>query len=231
MTRLTLEHGAINLAQGFPDFPPAARGDRRRARGDRRRSQPVRVTWGSAAVRRAQRRKAARVLRPRVDPESHITVTCGVTEAITAALLALGHPGGEVVIIEPFHENYLPACDLRRRERGRSTPSSRRTTCSIPSTCGVPSPAGRAHPAQHAAQPERPGVHARGAPRASPAVHEHELVAVTDEIYEHILYDGRRARPLGSLPGMEERTMTLSGLGKTYAVTGWRVGWAIAARN
>ncbi|MGH9366076.1 MAG: pyridoxal phosphate-dependent aminotransferase, partial [Thermoanaerobaculia bacterium] len=158
-----------------------------------------------------------------------VTITCGVSEAEVAAVLALTEPGDEVVILEPWYENYLPACVLAG-VRPRFVPMrepdyaidfsllaraiNRRTRLLLLNTPG--NPTGRVLTSGELSEIAR-------------LCQRHGLVAVVDEIYEHIWYEGHRHVSLGSLPGMEDRTVTLSGLGKTYAVTGWRVGWAVAA--
>lgn len=228
MTRLALEHGAVNLAQGFPDFsPPAEVLAAAHAAIDEGHNQYA-VTWGVAPLREA----ICGVLRARYglgyDPERHVAVTCGVTEAITAALLAAVDPGGEVVIVEPFHENYLPAATFAgarasyfaleaprweldpERLRRAFSPRTRAIIVNSPHN-----PTGRVFTRE-----ELEGV--------AKLCIEHDVVAVTDEIYDRILYDGREHIPLASLPGMAERTVTIGGLGKTFAVTGWRLGFACA---
>jgi aminotransferase len=228
MTRLTLEHGAINLAQGFPDFPPppeviaAAH-----AAIDAGHNQYA-VTWGIKPLRDTLTAKLRARYGLEFDPERHIAVTCGVTEAIAAALLAAVDPGGEVVIIEPFHENYLPAAtfagasavfhalepphNVLDSEHLRRAFTSRTRAILI----NTPhNPSGRVFTRE-----ELEGV--------AKLCIEHDVVAITDEIYDRILYDGRRHIPLATLPGMAERTITIGGLGKTFAVTGWRLGYACA---
>lgn len=228
MTRLALAHGAVNLSQGFPDFPPppeivaAAH-----AALDRGENQYT-VTWGIPALREA----IARTMRARhglaFDPDRHVVVTCGVTEAICAAVLAIVDPGDEVVIVEPFHENYLPAVrfaggrevyvplepprweldpDRLRRAFG---PRTRAILLNTPHN-----PSGRVFTRE-----ELEGV--------ARLCREFGAIAITDEIYDRILYDGREHVPIATLDGMAERTVTIGGLGKTFAVTGWRLGHACA---
>ena len=147
-----------------------------------------------------------------------------------AAVLALTEPGDEVLVLEPWYENYVPACALAGAVP-RFVPLSEPGFGLDPGRLErAVTPAHAAHPRQHARQSVRPRVLARGARGRRPrSAQRHGLIAVTDEIYEHMWYDGHRHVSLASLPGMEDRTVTLSGLGKTYAVTGWRVGWAVAA--
>ena len=229
MTRLGAEVGGVNLAQGLPDFEPPPELvealERALASGE---NHQYSYTWGAPELRAAVAEKSARFngIRTSLD---EVTITCGVSEGVVAAVLALTDDGDEVVVFEPWYENYVPACALAGavpRYVPLSEPGYRldpdrleravtpRTRLVIVNTPGNPS--GRVF-----SREELEGV-ARVCAR-------HGLVAVTDEIYEHMWYDGRRHVSLGSLPGMEDRTVTLSGLGKTYAVTGWRVGWAVAA--
>lgn len=229
MTRLGAEVGGVNLAQGLPDFepPPELVEALERALATAENHQ-YSYTWGAPELRAAVAEKSARFNGIRTNADE-VTITCGVSEGVVAAVLALTEPGDEVVVFEPWYENYVPACALAGavpRYVPLSEPGYRldpdrleravtpRTRLVIVNTPG--NPCGRVF-----SREELEGV-ARVCTR-------HGLVAVTDEIYEHMWYDGRRHVSLGSLPGMEDRTVTLSGLGKTYAVTGWRIGWAIAA--
>ena len=230
MTRLGAEVGGVNLAQGLPDFepPPELVAALERAL-EREENHQYSYTWGARELREAVAAKSERFNGIRADPETEVTITCGVSEGVVAAVLALTEPGDEVIVFEPWYENYVPACALAgavprfvplsepgyRLDPDRMARAvTRRTRLVIVNTPG--NPCGRVF-----SREELEGV-ARLCAR-------HGLVAVTDEIYEHMWYDGRRHVSLGSLPGMEDRTVTLSGLGKTYAVTGWRVGWAVAA--
>ena len=227
MTRLGAEVGGVNLAQGLPDFePPAEIVAALEGALAAPENHQYSYTWGHPALRAAVSEKSRRFNGIRADPDTEVTITCGVSEAATAAVLALTEPGDEVLILEPWYENYVPACalagaiprfvplsepdfrlDVARLERA----VTRRTRLVLVNTPGNPS--GRVF-----SRDELEGLARLCA--------KHGLIAVTDEIYEHMWYDGHRHVSLGSLPGMEDRTVTLSGLGKTYAVTGWRVGWA-----
>ncbi len=230
MTRLGAEVGGVNLAQGLPDFePPQELAAALERALEVPENHQYSYTWGAPELRAAVAAKSARFNGIRADPDDEVTITCGVSEGVVAAVLALTEPGDEVVVFEPWYENYVPACALAGavpRYVPLSEPGYRldperlarvvtpRTRLVIVNTPG--NPCGRVF-----SREELEGV-ARVCAR-------HGLVAVTDEIYEHMWYDGRRPVSLASLPGMEDRTVTLSGLGKTYAVTGWRVGWAVAA--
>jgi aminotransferase len=228
MTRLGDEAGAVNLSQGLPDFqPPQALVDAAVAAlrgGDNQYTFP----FGSEAFRRALAVKYAAYNGIHADPATGVTVTVGVSEGIMSTIFALTEPGDEAVILEPWYENYLPACimagvtplfvplagaDYRldvEAVRAALTPRTRLILINTPHN-----PTGRVFSREELIEVAALCV-------------ERTLIAVTDEIYERHLYDGREHISIGSLPGMEDRTVTVSGLGKTYAVTGWRVGWAVA---
>jgi len=230
MTRLHAEVGGVNLAQGLPDFDPPKELVAALARAiERPANHQYGWTWGLPALRAAVSEKTARVNGIRSNPETEVTITCGVSEAVAASVLALTEPGDEAIILEPWYENYVPACVLagvKPRFVALSEPDFRldakrlaraitpKTRLVIVNTPGNPS--GRVFTREELLEIAR-------------LSQRHGLIAITDEIYERLWFDGHRHLSLGSLPGMENRTVTLSGLGKTYAVTGWRVGWAVAA--
>jgi aspartate/methionine/tyrosine aminotransferase len=226
MTRLAAEHDAINLAQGFPNFPAPALVKEAAARAIHADLNQYAITWGSAHLRTALAAKYATWYGMAVDPEREITITCGATEAMASAVLATVNPGDEVVILEPFYENYGPDAilcgakpvfvpvaaegplDVAAIARGFTS----RTRAIILNTPNNPS--GRVFtPADLSAIAE--------------LCVTHDALAVTDEIYEHILYEGRHV-PLATLPGMRERTITVSGASKTFSITGWRIGTIVA---
>lgn len=234
MTRHALTHGAVNLAQGFPDFPCAQELKDAACRAIQADVNQYAITWGAQAFRHALAAKTRRFLGREVDPETEITVTCGSTEAMIASLLALVDPGDEVVVFEPFYENYGPDAvlcgavpqyvPLRPLGRGQSTewafdpeelraafgPRTRAIILNTPNN-----PTGKVFSAE-----ELEAV--------AGLCREFDAVALTDEIYEHITFDGAGHTALATLPGMWERTVTVNGMSKTYSVTGWRIGYAIA---
>ncbi|MBI1956572.1 MAG: aminotransferase class I/II-fold pyridoxal phosphate-dependent enzyme, partial [Acidobacteria bacterium] len=186
------------------------------------------ITWGAKSFRDALARKASKTLGWAVDPETEITVCCGSTEAMFASLMALLNPGEEVIVFEPFYENYGPDCAL---------------TGAVPRHVWLRPPDWRFSTAElEAAFNERTRAIILNTPNnPTGKVFDHEemeaiarlcrqrdVVVITDEIYEHILYEGRRHISIASLEGMRERSVTISSLSKSYSVTGWRVGWAIA---
>lgn len=229
MSRFGAEVGGINLAQGLPDFDPPRAVLAALARAiEKPGAHQYSFTWGSPEFRAAVAAKYARFNSMRPNPETEVTITCGVSEAQVAAVLGLTEPGDEAIILEPWYENYLPACVLAG-VRPRFVPLREpdyaldldalakairpKTRLLLLNTPGNPS--GRV-----LTREELAGI-GRLCARAG-------VLVIVDEIYEHIWYDGRRHVSLGSLPGLEDRTVTLSGLGKSYAVTGWRIGWAVA---
>jgi aminotransferase len=227
MTRVAKEHDAVNLAQGFPDFPTPELLKEAAVDAIRRDVNQYAITWGAPSLRSALVGKYARLYGMDVDPEREVTVTCGATEAMASVMLALIDPGDEVIVLEPFYENYGPDTILSeakpvfltleppayRLERARIaeliTPRTRAIVLNSPNN-----PMGRVFDRE-----ELQGV--------ADLCLQHDLLALTDEIYEHVLYSGEHI-PLATFPGMAERTVTVSGLSKTFSVTGWRVGTIIA---
>ena len=231
MTRVSDLHGAVNLAQGFPDFdaPEMVKEAAREAIARGVNQYPV--TWGSPGFRAAIAAKYRGLGWPEIDPDREITVTCGSTEAMVAAFLSLVDPGDEVLFFEPFYENYGPDAYLAG---------------AIPRVVPLAQPGWRFDPERTEAAvgprtkaivmttPHNPAgrVFDEGelAALADIAL-RHDLLVFTDEIYEHIVYQGHRHRSIALLPGMRERTVTISALSKTYSVTGWRVGWTITSHE
>jgi aminotransferase len=228
MTRLAHQHGAVNLSQGFPDFPAPEEVKEAARRAVSSDINQYAITWGARVLREAIAHKFESLYGLSVDPEREVTVTCGSTEAMIAALLALLDPGDEVVVFEPFYENYGPDSIL-------SGAMPRFVKLRPPDWTFDPDELARAFTPKTRAiilnSPNNPTgkVFTRGELGAvAEQCRRHDAVAVTDEIYEHILYDGAEHIPMATLPGMRERTITINGMSKTYSVTGWRVGWAIA---
>jgi aspartate/methionine/tyrosine aminotransferase len=229
MTRLADLHGAINLAQGFPDFdtPEEIKEAARRAIAEGFNQYPV--TWGSPRLRAALAAKYERFGWPSLDPDTQIVVTCGATEAMAAAFLALVEPGDEVMLLEPFYENYGPDAYLagaRPVVVPMEPPDWRLDMDRLAAAIG---PRTRAMVLTTPHNPTgRVFTDGELSAIADLAV-RNDMLVFTDEIYEHIVYDGRAHRSIALWPGMAERTVTISAMSKTYSVTGWRVGWAIGA--
>jgi aspartate/methionine/tyrosine aminotransferase len=231
MTRRALKSGAVNLAQGFPDFAAPAELKEAAKRAIDEEYNQYAITHGSPNFRHAIAQKARSYNGLDCDPDRNVTVTCGATEAMVAALLAVINPGDEVVIFEPFYENYGPDTILAGAaaryvalrdpdysiDRGELEAAfNSRTKAIIINTPHNPTGKvfSRAELEQIAALCVR-----------------YDTLAITDEIYEHIIYGGARHVSIGSLPGMADRTITISGLSKTYSITGWRLAYAIACER
>ncbi len=232
MTRLALEHGAINLSQGFPDFPAPEEIKRAAQEAIAADVNQYAITWGARELRNTIAEKFARTQGVGVDPEREITVCCGSTEAMISAMLAVVNPGDEVVIFEPFYENYGPDAIL--------SGAAPRFVSLRPDTDGVWRFDHQELAAAFGPHTKAIIVNTPNNPTGKVFTREElifirdlclrwDALAITDEIYEHILYDGAGHISMASLEGMRERTITINGLSKTYSVTGWRVGWAIAA--
>jgi aspartate/methionine/tyrosine aminotransferase len=228
MTRIAAQYGALNLAQGFPDFDPPKVLLRASKRALEEGANQYSVTWGTPELRAAIARKAARFNRIPADPETNVVVTCGATEAMMAAMLAVVNPGEEVVVFQPFYENYGPDAIV-------SGARPRHVTLEWPdwalSEEALKGAFGRRTKAVVVNTPNNPTgkVFSRRELRLiADLCVDYDVVAITDEIYEHMVYDGASHVSLGSLPGMADRTITIDGISKTYSATGWRVGWALA---
>ena len=239
MTRLNQLYGGVNLSQGFPDFPaPAAIKDAACAAINADVNQYA-VTWGARPLREAIAREFTKRYGLEIVADEQVTVCCGTTEAMMSTMMAIIDPGDEVVIFEPFYENYGPDAIL-------SGATPRYVTLHAPDPSAPPGSL-RADwsfdPDELAAAfnektkaiiintPNNPTgkVFTRDElEMISVLCRKWDAIAISDEIYEHIIYDGRRHVPIATLEGMADRTITLNGLSKTFSVTGWRVGWTIS---
>lgn len=228
MTRISNRYGAVNLSQGFPDFDPPREITDRLAEVAHEDFNQYAVTWGAPNFRQALAEKQSKFMGRPIDPDTEITVTCGSTEAMMAAMLTVADPGDKVIVFSPFYENY-----------GADTILSLADPIYVPLV-----------PPTYAFDPEKLEDAFRQGAKAlilcNPSNpcgkvftrEELELIAdlairydayvITDEVYEHIVFDGRKHIYISSLPGMEERTISCSSLSKTYSVTGWRLGYTIA---
>ncbi len=227
MTRVARRHDAINLAQGFPDFPAPQVLKDAACRAIQDDVNQYAITWGAPSLRRALVRKHAQRYGLEIDGEREVTVTCGATEAMAAVMLAAVDPGEEVIVLEPFYENYGPDAalcgaepvfvpleppdfrlDVDRLARAFS-PKTRAIVVNTPNN-----PSGRVFDAEELRA-------------VADLCVERDVLAITDEIYERIVFEGEHT-PLAALPGMRDRTIVVSGLSKTFSVTGWRVGTVVA---
>jgi aminotransferase len=230
MTRLCIaEHGSdcVNLAQGFPDFAAPAELKEAAVNAIREDFNQYATTWGAKAMRDAIARKTQHFRGMAVDPETEITVCCGVTEAMLSSSLAVLDPGDEVIIFEPFYENYGPDCilsgatpivvplippDWHFDQEQLRRAFNRKTRAIVINT--PHNPTGKVY-----SRAELEFI--------ATLCQEFDVLAITDEIYEHLVYRGEH-QSIALIPGMRERTITISGLSKTYSVTGWRLAYAIA---
>ncbi len=226
MTRVALEHDAINLAQGFPDFPAPEVLKEAACEAIRADINQYAITWGAPRLRRAIAEKYRRFYGMEVDTDSEIVVTCGATEAMAAAMLALIDPGDRVVVLEPFYENYGPDAVLCGAEPV-FVPTGDDGRLDVDALAAAFGPQVRGiivntpnNPTGHVFTREELEAVAR-------LCTEHDALAFTDEIYEHIVYEGGHI-PLATIDGMRGRTITVSGASKTFSVTGWRVGTIVA---
>ena len=235
MTRVALEHGAINLSQGFPDFDPPEELTRALANAAPKGPHQYAITWGAANFRKALAEKQRRFMGIPVDPEKNITVTCGSTEAMMAAMMSVANPGDRVIVFSPFYENYgadailsgaepvyvplVPPDFNFDRERLREAFKKRPKALIL---CNPSNPSGKVFSREELEY-------------IAGLAEEFDVWVITDEVYEHIVYDGSlTGGPAGghvyfaALPGMEKRTISCSSLSKTYSITGWRLGYTIA---
>ena len=228
MTRLCQRHGGVNLAQGFPDFPAPAPLKEAAAEAVHADVNQYAITWGAQRLRNALVAKTERFTGLSYDPETEVTVCCGSTECMIATLLAVVNPGEEVIVFEPFYENYGPdaiLCGARPRFVRLREPDWFFDTSELEAAFGNRTKAIVIN------TPNNPTgkVFRRDELETIAALcRKWDVVAVTDEIYEHIVYDGTEHVSLASLEGMRERTVTISGISKTYGVTGWRIGYCLA---
>ena len=232
MTRVAIQHGAINLSQGYPDFDPPRALLEAAARTAIDGPHQYAVTWGAQNFREALAAKQSRFMGIPIDAADHITVTCGATEAMMAAVMTAVDPGDKVIVFSPFYENYLadallagaePVCVPLRREAGSDdfTFDSGELRAAFEAgakaliLCNPANPTGK--------------VFSRSELETIAALAErHDAFVITDEVYEHIIYAPYKHTYFAALPGMFERTISCGSLSKTYSITGWRLGYTIA---
>ncbi len=225
-----IAHGAVNLGQGSPDFSPPPELVAAAVSALEQGYHQYVPTWGLPELRQAIAEKTERFYGYHPDPATEVTVTCGVTEAVISALVGVADPGDRVVILEPAHENYHagiifagaePVWVPIRPPEYALDPDELRRAFALPNVKAVifntpHNPTGRVFTREELALIAELCV-------------EHDVIAISDEIYEHMVFDDLVHHPIANFPGMAERTITISGLSKSYSVTGWRVGYAIAA--
>ena len=231
MTRLAIGYDAINLAQGFPDFEAPQELKDAAVLAIQQDHNQYAITWGAKELRDEISRRVLEFNHIEADPEGEVTVTCGATEAMMASMLALIDQGDEAIIFEPFYENYGPDAavsgatprfvqldphDFSIDEDALTSAFNNKTKVIVVNTPNNPS--GKVFTK-------------REMKLIADLCQDHNAVAITDEIYEHIIYDGRKHISMASLDGMQDRTITIGGFSKTYSVTGWRIGYTIANRT
>jgi aminotransferase len=233
MTRVALEHGAINLSQGFPDFDPPEALTRALADAAAKGPHQYAITWGAANFRGALAEKQRRFMGIPIDPEKNITVTCGSTEAMMAAMMSVANPGDKVIVFSPFYENYGADAILSGAEpvyvplvppdfdfdRDRLREAFKRRPKAL-ILCNPSNPSGKVFSREELEY-------------IAGLAEEFDVWVITDEVYEHIVYNDSPAGHVyfAALPGMEKRTISCSSLSKTYSITGWRLGYTIAAEK
>jgi aminotransferase len=229
MTRLAQQHGALNLGQGMPDFDPPQEVKDAACQAIADGYNQYAITWGAPVLRKAIAEKVKRFNGLDCDADANVTVCCGATECMMATMLALVDPGDEVVVFQPFYENYGPDALLSgatpvwvplhppdwrfdpEELRRAFTPRTKAIILNTPNN-----PTGRVFTREELTT-------------IAELCQEHDAFAFSDEIYEYIIHIDRPHISIASLPGMAERTVTISGLSKTFSITGWRLGYCIAA--
>ncbi len=229
MSRVAAKHQAVNLAQGFPDFPAPSEIKGAACRAIMNNHNQYAITWGTKNLRNAIVAKVKREYGVTFDPETNLTVCCGATEGMIASLMATVNPGEEVIVFEPFYENYGPdailcgatprfvslhAPDFSFRREELAAAFNEKTRAIVINSPN--NPTGRVFTKEDLEF-------------IAELCQKYDVLAITDEIYEHILYDGAEYIPLWTLPGMAERTIAVNSVSKTFSVTGWRIGFIIAS--
>ena len=232
MTQVCLAHKGVNLAQGFPDFPTPPEIQEAAIQAIREGFNQYARTWGAPQIVEALAEKVRWFQGMEIDPSKQVTICCGTTEAMMSSLLATIDPGDEVIVTSPFYENYgadtilcgatpryvtlhaVKGAGFRLDPAELSAAFNNKTRAIIINT--PHNPCGKVYTREELQL-------------IADLCQKWDVLAFTDEIYEHIVYDGRRHVSLATLPGMAERTVTIGGMSKTYSVTGWRVAWAIAS--
>jgi aspartate/methionine/tyrosine aminotransferase len=226
MSRVAAQHKAVNLGQGFPDFDPPRELMEAAKRAIDEGYNQYAVTWGAPSLREALARKLKEFNRIDAHPDRNIVVTCGATEAMMATMLATVNPGDKVVLFEPYYENFGP-----------DTVVSGAFPLFVPLREPEYQPDEEAMKDAFAKKPKAVVVNTPGNPTGriftdatlrlvADLCEERGTLAITDEIYEHMVYDGKRHTSIATVGSMAERTVTIGGFSKTYSVTGWRLAYA-----
>ena len=229
MSRVAAKHKAVNLAQGFPDFPAPLAIKEAACRAIMNNHNQYAITWGTKNLRDGIVAKVKRDYGVIFDPETNLTVCCGATEGMIAALMATVNPGEEVVIFEPFYENYGPdaiLCGATPRFVSLHPPTFSFDRAELAAAFNDKT---RAIVINSPNNPTGRVFSREDLEFIAELCKKHDVLAITDEIYEHILYDGAEYIPLWTLPGMGDRTIAVNSVSKTFSVTGWRIGFIMAS--
>lgn len=230
MTRISLQHGAINLSQGFPDFDPPKEITDRLSEVAKEGPHQYALTWGAQNFREALAAKQEHFSGMKIDPDTEIVVTCGSTEAMMAAMMSVCNPGEKVVIFSPFYENYGADTILSGAEpiyvplkppafnfdADELEAAMKQEGVKALILCNPSNPCGKVFTRQELTI-------------IADLAKKYDIYVITDEVYEHILYEPNKHTYMASLPGMRERTIMCNSLSKTYSITGWRLGYVIAS--
>ncbi|MCH5208524.1 MAG: pyridoxal phosphate-dependent aminotransferase [Oscillospiraceae bacterium] len=228
MTRISLKYGAVNLSQGFPDFEPPKEILDRLAEVTKEDFHQYSITWGAQNFREALAEKQSKLMGRKIDPNSEIVVTCGSTEAMMAAMMTVVNPGDKVIVFSPFYENYGADAILSGAEPiyvplvppefKFSFDELEKAFTQRPKAlilCNPSNPCGKVFTLEELKF-------------IAQLAEKYDAFVITDEVYEHIVYEPNKHIYFSSLPGMYERTISCSSLSKTYSITGWRLGYIIA---
>lgn len=228
MTRIANRYGAVNLSQGFPDFDPPKEITDRLAQVAKEGPHQYAITWGAANFREALARKQEHFSGSKVDPDNEIVVTCGSTEAMMAAMMSVTNPGDKVIIFSPFYENYGADTILSGAEPiyvplnppeftfdPEVLEEAFKQNVKALILCNPSNPCGKVFTLEEMQTIAR-------------LAFKYDTYVITDEVYEHIIYEPYKHVYMSTLPGMRERTITCNSLSKTYSITGWRLGYVIA---
>lgn len=231
MTRVSLQYGAVNLSQGFPDFEPPKEILNRLAEVTKEDFHQYSITWGAQNFREALAAKQSRLMGRNIDPNGEIVVTCGSTEAMIAAMMTVANPGDKVIVFSPFYENYSADTILSGAEPifvplyppefNFNVDELEKAFMQRPKAlvlCNPSNPCGKVFTYDELKI-------------ISDFAEKYDTYVITDEVYEHIVYEPNKHVYFASLPGMWERTISCSSLSKTYSITGWRLGYIIAPPN
>ena len=231
MTRLCTLHNGINLSQGFPDFSAPEEMKQAACKAIQEDINQYAITWGSKNLRNAITEKVARFNGMQIDPEKNITVCCGSTEAMISTILATVNPGEEIIVFEPFYENYGPDSILSGAVPRFLSLREPDWSFDFEELAGLFNNKTRAIIINTPNNPTGKVFSREELEYIASLCQKWDALAITDEIYEHILYDGRRHLNMATIEGMADRTVTINAASKTYSVTGWRVGYAIASEH